>query len=207
MAELHPRSPFIGLFETHPSIEDCGVTALDRDGLGLVTIQCRKGQRTTLEAKVQAEYGVALSAGPQRIARGDIAFIGTGPNTWLAISEHAVNDFAIELQQKLEGLVSVTDQSDGYAVLRLTGPKVRNTLAKGVPIDLHDRVFGPGMAASTILSHVGIILWRLPDADSQPVFEIAVFRSLASSLSHFLSQSAAEFGLNSQSLRNSQLLG
>jgi sarcosine oxidase subunit gamma len=196
MAELRPRSPFIECFATHAPVTTNGVTALDRDGLGLATIQHRKGRRSTLEAKVQAEFGVALPSTPQRVGHGDIAFIGTGPNTWLAVSEHDNNNFAIALQRNLEGLASVNDQSDGYAILRLTGPKVRDTLAKGVSIDLHDKVFCPGMVASTVAAHVGIIFWRLEDdAKGLAVFEIAVFRSLASDLWHFLSQSAAEFGL------------
>jgi sarcosine oxidase gamma subunit len=51
--------------------------------------------------------------------------------------------------------------------------------------------------ASTVASHIGITLWRLDDAaDATPVFEVAVFRSLAGSFWHALAQSAAEFGLS-----------
>jgi len=59
---------------------------------------------------------------------------------------------------------------------------------------LHARSFAPGDVASTIASHVGATLWRLEDADAAPVFEIAVFRSLAGSFWHTLTDSAAEFG-------------
>ena len=48
----------------------------------------------------------------------------------------------------------------------------------------------------TYMFSIGAILWRLPDhGDGSPVFEIAVFRSMAASFWHFLSLSAAEFGL------------
>ncbi len=44
---------------------------------------------------------------------------------------------------------------------------------------------------------MGVTLWRLEDAaDGWPVFEFAVFRSLAGSFWHALSHSAAEFGLS-----------
>jgi len=76
----------------------------------------------------------------------------------------------------------------------MTGPKLREALAKILPLDLHARSFAPGDVASTIASHVGATLWRLEDADAAPVFEIAVFRSLAGSFWHTLTDSAAEFG-------------
>ena len=93
-------------------------------------------------------------------------------------------------------MASVSDQSSGYAILRLSGPMVRDTLAKILPIDLHERAFEPDRVASTTASHVGATLWRLADAvDGSPVFEIAVFRSLVGSFWHNLASSAAEFGL------------
>jgi len=93
-------------------------------------------------------------------------------------------------------VASVSDQSSGYALLRLTGPKLRDALAKMLPIDLHERAFATGDVASTLASHVGVTLWRLEDgADGSPVFEIAMFRSLAGSFWHALTSSAAEFGL------------
>ena len=68
-----------------------------------------------------------------------------------------------------------------------------------MPLDLHERAFQTGAVASTIALHVGATLWRLADgADGSPVFEIAVFRSLAASFWHSLVASAAEFGFISE---------
>ena len=92
-------------------------------------------------------------------------------------------------------MAAVTDQSDGYAVLRLTGPRLRDTLAKLIPIDVHPRAFKIGDVAATVAFHVGATFWRLDDGpDGAPVIEVAVFRSLAGSFWHALSDSAAEFG-------------
>jgi sarcosine oxidase subunit gamma len=99
-----------------------------------------------------------------------------GGNAWIAALKSAVGDTA-----------SVVDQSDAYGVLRLTGPKLRETLAKLVPLDLHPRVFKVGDVAATVAAHIGVSLWRLEDdADSQPTFELAVARSMAASLWHEL---------------------
>ena len=139
---------------------------------------------------------LSCRAARSRRASGDVAFAGTAPEAWLATSEARGKGFALSLKEAIGAVASVADQSSGYALMRLTGPKLRDTLAKMLPIDLHERAFAPGDVASTVASHVGITLWRLEDGgDGSPVFEIAMFRSLAGSFWHALVSSAAEFGL------------
>jgi|HubBroStandDraft_4_1064222.scaffolds.fasta_scaffold144877_2 heterotetrameric sarcosine oxidase gamma subunit len=173
-----------------------GVVVAERDGLGVASVLARKGQLAPLAERIRKHFGIELPRGPRRIASGAVAFAGIAPEAWLATSEAAGNAFASFLKQVIGDVASVADQSSGYAILRLTGPKLRETLAKMLPIDLHPRAFQPGDVASTTASHIGATLWRLQDAtDGAPVFEIAVFRSLADSFWHYLASSAAEFGL------------
>jgi len=176
-----------------------GVIATDRDGLGLATVAMRKGQGLLLSQRIRDVFGIELPNGPRRRSAGRVAFAGTGPDVWLASQEQGAIGFAAALERDLGAAASVSDQSDGYAVLRLAGPMVRNTLAKLVSIDVHPRAFKVGDVASTMAFHMGVMLWRLEDgSDDSPVFEIAVFRSLAGSFWHALAESAAEFGLISE---------
>jgi heterotetrameric sarcosine oxidase gamma subunit len=173
-----------------------GVSVSERDGLGMAVALARKGRADALAARVKERFDIALPRGPQRATNGSIAFAGTGPETWLVTAENAADVFATLLRSELQGDAAVIDQSGGYAVLRVTGPKAREALAKGVPLDLHTRAFKVGDVASPLVSHIPIVLWRLEDApDGSPVFEIAVFRSLADGLGHWLSESSAEFKL------------
>ncbi len=71
---------------------------------------------------------------------------------------------------------------------------IRDVLAKGFPIDLHERAFPPGAAATTVAAHIGAIIWRNEDQDGCASFDIAVFRSLSRSFWHWFSKAAAEFG-------------
>jgi methylglutamate dehydrogenase subunit D len=178
------------------SAPGAGVLVVERDGLGLASVLARKGRFAPLAERIRKHFGIELPRGPRRIVSGAAAFAGIGPEAWLATSEDGGNAFASFLKQAIGDVAAVADQSSGYAILRLTGPKLREALAKILPIDLHSRVFQPGDVASTTASHVGATLWRLQDAtDGLPVFEIAVFRSFASSFWHSLASSAAEFGL------------
>ena len=74
----------------------------------------------------------------------------------------------------------LTDQSDGWAGLRLHGPGAEAALMRLVPLDLRLPAFGPGRAARAPLNHMAMILMR-PAAD---VFEVMVFRSMAHSAWH-----------------------
>jgi sarcosine oxidase subunit gamma len=47
---------------------------------------------------------------------------------------------------------AIVDQSHGRTLLRVTGPRVRDALAKGLAIDLHPREFKTGYAAVTAVA-------------------------------------------------------
>src|SRR5688572_11313365 len=143
--QLTPRAPFADL--PFAATVGGGVTACNRDGLGLATVLARKSQIEALAQGVREHFRIELPLEPQRVAAGDVAFIGTGPGSWLATGEGGGNAFVRSLKQTLGELVSVSDQSDGYAVLRLSGPRVRDTLAKLIPLDVHPRAFPIGKAA------------------------------------------------------------
>jgi methylglutamate dehydrogenase subunit D len=193
-SRLIPAAHFRGLQEPFPGR---GVIASACDGLGLATVLVRKGRARELGQRLPGLFGIELPRGPRYVASGDVAFAGTGPGAWLALRKNGGNAFAASLQEAIGDLASISDQSDGYAVLHLTGPKLPDTLAKLIPIDVHPRTFRPGDVASTVASHIGATLWRLEDdaGDGSPVFEVAVFSSLAVSFWHALSEAAAEFGL------------
>jgi sarcosine oxidase subunit gamma len=172
-----------------------GVTAEVRDGFGLATVLARKGASEVLSRRVHERFGLELPAGPRRTSVAEIAFAGTGLGAWLAMDERGGNEFAAKLARDLEGAASVSDQSDGYMLIRLSGPRAREALAKLLPIDLHPRAFKVGDVASTVAAHIGATLWRLADdRQSAPVFEVIMFRSLARSFWHALAEASAEFG-------------
>jgi sarcosine oxidase subunit gamma len=167
-----------------------GVCVAPRDNLGLATVTARR-DAGELRARLGALYGLEAPARPV-VAHGralDLAW--AGPEQWLAVStDRAMAD---RLAGELKGLAAVSDQSDGRAILRVSGPKLRETLAKGCPIDLHPRMFGPGDTAITAIAHMGVQLWQIDDA---PTFDLLVARSMAGSFWRWLSASAGEFGLD-----------
>ncbi|MGY3617200.1 sarcosine oxidase subunit gamma [Bradyrhizobium sp. USDA 10063] len=172
-----------------------GVMISERYGLGISTMQARQGQDAPLRECIRQHFLIALPDRPAIVRAGGVSFTGIGPHHWLAVSEDGGHVFSRSLRALVTPLASVSDQSGGYIVFRVGGRAIRDTLAKGFPIDLDPRVFKPGDAATTIVSHIGATIWRCDDgADGSACFEIALFRSLSQSFWEWFASSAAEFG-------------
>ena len=192
---LAPRSALAGIavpgrFGRQDGV--AGVTLSERVGSGLATVMAWRGRGPALRAAARASYGVDLPDSSRCVHGPALAFIGTGPGQWLAVSETLAHGaLAGDLGKTLGGNASISDQSDGRAVIRIAGPRARDVLAKGLPIDLHPSAFAPGSAATSVVALMGVTLWQTDDA---PTYDIAVFRSLAGSFWTFLVDSAAEFG-------------
>lgn len=77
---------------------------------------------------------------------------------------------------------AVTDQSDGWAVLAVSGAGAVDVLARWVPVDLRLSAFPVGRALRTQLNHMNVILSRTGDH----AVEIMVFRSMARTAWHEL---------------------
>jgi sarcosine oxidase subunit gamma len=120
---------------------------------------------------------------------GEIAFAATGPGAWFVTHEAGSKALASVVRPAVLGLAAVTDQTGAYAVLRISGSRVRDLLCRLVQLDLHPRAFQVGDVATTICGHAAATLWRLADSDiGAAVFEIAVYRSLATYFGRLLSQ-------------------
>lgn len=169
-----------------------GVTIAERVGLGLATVAARKGHVEALKQAVADAYGVELPDDSRIVQGPQASFVGYGPGQWLAVSETLGSEaLASDLAQRLKGLASISDQSGGRTVLRISGPRARDVLAKGLPIDLHPRAFAAGDAATSTISLMGVQLWQIDDA---PTYDIALFRSVSASFWRWLTASAGEFG-------------
>ena len=116
-----------------------------------------------------------------------------GPNEWLIHGqENTQAEIVAALRKETASEhVAVTDVSDYYMVLRLTGDKAREVLSKGTPFDVHPKVFGPGACAQTCFGHASILLHC---ADPSPVFDLQVRWSFAEYLWMYLREAAQEYG-------------
>ena len=157
-----------------------------RVGFGLATIMARKGVDA---GTIGAALGVDAPSRPALVrGQAGMALIGTGPGSWLAYADGVSPLWAETLRERLAGLASVSDQSDGYSILRLSGEGARTVLQRGGAMDFHRDAFSAGSAATTVIAHIGVIIWQV---DDQPTYDVATFRSFSHSFRHWLDQTAA----------------
>jgi len=195
---LAPRSVFADLLAPIGPTP-AGVFVSERLGLGLAAVESRKGRAPEFFARVEALHGLSPPRGPHRAVAGGIAFLGVGPNRWLAVSESGAA-FADDLALSLDGIASVIALTDGLVVLRIAGPRARAAFAKGLMIDLDPGVFAVGDVASSILAHIAVTIWRTGESS----YDVAVPRSFAGDFGRWLAESAAEFGLAADGLAMTQ---
>ena len=85
--------------------------------------------------------------------------------------------------------VAMTDQSDAWVILALTGPRIYHTLERICPIDCSLSAMPIGTTARTMIEHLGSIILRRPDDDGLPCFWLMSARSSAASFLDIITSS------------------
>ena len=166
-----PHSPTASL----PAIAGAGVTAVGALLWGKLVL------RLEGEARRRAEEALHIAI-PERPLTSTEAQIGVclwlGPDERMLVT--AV-DTAGEVAQSLGAALAGTQHavvgvSHRPLAFRLAGPKVRDALAAGCPLDLHPSTFPPGAVARTLLGKVAMTLHLRRDGGT---FDLYVDRSFA----------------------------
>jgi len=136
--------------------------------------------------------GLALPIAPNTVtSRGDRRALWLGPDEWLLVGpDGKQGTFQDALRVGLAGAFgSIVDVSANRTLLEIRGPKARELLAHGVPIDLDARSFGPGCCAQTLLAKAQVIIERI---SGDPAFHLYVRSSFASYVADWILETALE---------------
>ncbi|MDT7663495.1 MAG: sarcosine oxidase, subunit alpha, partial [Pseudonocardiales bacterium] len=154
--------------------------------------------KVLVRAAVDGPVGTALGTRFGRAARdpdGSLV-VGSAPGEWLVLGERAGRPAALAARLSgLEELVSVVDVTHGRALLRLTGPRAADLLAKVCAIDLADDATPDGAALCTSTAKLVTGLVR-DDMDGTPSYLVHCERSSGQYLCDALLDAGAEFGIN-----------
>ena len=124
-------------------------------------------------ADVEAREAVESVIGPLPLepntvhGGADAAVLWLGPDEWLVVgppdSEPALQSQLCDALGDHAGRIAIVDVSANRTTLELGGPRTRELLEFGCPIDLHPRVFGPGRCAQTLLARANVLIWHVAD--------------------------------------------
>ena len=170
-----------------------GVHIGERPLLGLINL---RGQRSNPDfgQAVKKVVGASLPSVNETSGKPEgVHVLGLGPDEWLIITP---TDEEANLQANLRKAVAdfhaaVTLTGESMTVIRLSGAHARDTLAKGCPVDMHPRVFGPGQCAQTILARADMTIHQTAD----DTYDIIVRRSFAEYVWTWLEDAAREYGI------------
>ncbi|MCJ8143627.1 sarcosine oxidase subunit gamma [Ancylobacter sp. A5.8] len=158
----------------------------------LASLAARRGREVELAEAAERAFGVRLIDAPRVSSAGGLSFIGTAPGRWMVLSD-AASDLVIRLDAAFGRLAAITEQTDSALLYALSGPEVREVLAKGLALDLHPSVFAAGSAATTVFAHIGVTLWQAPEASD---YRLLVARSYEAAFLRALIAAAAPCGFH-----------
>ena len=113
-----------------------------------------------------------------------------GPGSWLAVSHtHDAMSLSALLREALDGTsATVADLSHARTVIEVRGPRVRDLIAKGCPMDVD--AMRPGDTAATLLGPFTVQL-HCRDDDT---FDVYAMRSFGLAVWEMLNEESRELG-------------
>ncbi|MER6126813.1 sarcosine oxidase subunit gamma family protein [Streptomyces sp. NPDC001795] len=190
-----PRSPLADVAE--------GLAAVTRSSAGairLAELPFLAQVNVRLDAKGAAADAVGLALGfqlplePNTVVRTeDLTALWLGPDEWLVVGRPGDQR---DLESRIRSAagdepVSVTDVSAQRTTVLVAGPRARDLLSHGCPLDLHPRAFGPGRCAQTTLARTQVVL--VAREEPRAGFWVLVRSSFAGYLTDWLLDAAVEY--------------
>ncbi|MCC5970894.1 MAG: sarcosine oxidase subunit gamma [Pararhodobacter sp.] len=170
MADLSAREPCAGL-GLPLTLGGCRLAALPVERI--TAIQPFPGKVAAVETVLRAQ-GLRFPAPGHSHEAGGARIVWAGRETAFL--------FGMAAPEGLSAHAALSDQSDGWAGLRLEGPDARAVLARLLPIDLRAGAFEPEACARAPLNHMQVLIRRAGEA----AFDLFVYRSMAGTAVHEL---------------------
>lgn len=166
-------------------------TTLAPVDLGPVTSVARFPNQGKAVDKGLKPLGVTFPAPGTVQIKGQMRLVWTGPDQAFLIGVPCPD---------LGPCAATTDQSGGWSMLRLSGPRTADVMARLCPLDFRAAAFAPGQAARAQLGHMNAVFWAEPEG-----LMIATFRSMARTAweecAHALTALAARAAFGAQNPR------
>ena len=189
---LSASSPLDG----HCTIVD-GASLLEVSPRSIVSVSPFTGSEVEFNAAIDKLFN---SADPSVIKAVELTgknacvLLPSAHSQWFLCFDGEVPDPVAKASNLLGGMtsnqVAMTDQSDAWVILELTGPLIHLTLERICPIDCSSPAMPIGTTARTIIEHIGTIILRRPDDDNgNPCFWLMSARSSAASFLQVIASS------------------
>jgi heterotetrameric sarcosine oxidase gamma subunit len=167
VVKLIARTPLDGLDISH------GDTRLREVSVGPIwSVAPFKG--ADAGAALNAAHGVGFPSPGQSMTNAEVRIIWSGGGQAFLMGAVPAESVA--------KTAAITDQSDGWTVMEVSGAGARDVLARLVPADLRASEFGVGATMRSAVQHMAASVTRVAD----DTYLVLVFRSMAGTARHEL---------------------
>ena len=181
--KLYPKNP-IG-FET----ENIGDLILKEiTNYAIVSLAIPDKNKKVLSKSIFSYYRLHMpDVGKSSISViDDTRILGNQPSQYFIIFQTNNINPKLHIEKTTKELGYLTDQSDSWSLIKLTGIKSKNALARICPINLNDEAFKINDVARTSMEYIGVIIIKLTSNE----FLLLSPRSSAHSFYHSIKTSA-----------------
>jgi len=149
-----------------------------------------RGAEEAQLAALEAVLGAVLPRISNRAGGDRPRVLALAPGDWMLIGADLPDQDRVAAAST--ALVDLADVTDGRIAFELSGPLAADLLAKGAPVDLHERAFPIGSCAQTRLAQIHVLIDRPADAQGDG-FVLYADISYAAHLIAWFDAAAAEY--------------
>ena len=208
MAEPVARSP---ISPAPPvTVEHGWEISARRSGAGLRIMDCTPLTKVLVRASTDGEVARTLGVPFGRAARDEhgTLVVGSGPGEWLLLAPPEANAAVAKGVEEVQDdeLVSVFDATHGRALMRITGARAADLLAKVCGVDLSDEATPDGAAFRSSVAKLVADVVR-DDQDGVRSYLLHCERSSGQYLFDALIDAGDEFGIEVEGFVASEAQG
>ncbi|WP_179188310.1 sarcosine oxidase subunit gamma [Kiloniella majae] len=165
-----------------------GVSIIEVNDRAIVSLAVPKDGEKELTNALASSYQIELpKTGMLSFSTRDNAVLfNMAQDQYFLVFDYAGNTATSVVYSHLNDAAYLTDQSDSYVIVRVSGTDSRRLLERICPLDIHPSVFPIGSVARTVMEHLGAIIIH----DAEDSFLLLSARSSARSFLEAIETSA-----------------
>ena len=161
-----------------------------------------RGDALQIGPLLEGAINLSLPTAPCTSAiAGEYTALWLGPSEWMLLTpENEESAITATIETAIQAIHhQLTDVSDYYTIIRLSGQRSREMLMKLTTLDMHPAKFPQGAVKGSIFGRVPATLHYPAEASAdEPVFDLIIRRSHADYLWCLLALAGHEYGLPEQ---------
>ena len=168
-----------------------GASLTEETGLAIIAVTIRNDASRGFKTAFKKLFGEACPDAKTCLNAGKTMIVPSAIDQFFIIEKADPRALEERLIKAFDKHATMTDQTDGWGVLTLAGPKTITTMERVSQVDMDLSVFPVGAVARTVLEHVGgIVVRQKAKRGEEHRFMLLSQRSSAASFLHSITTTA-----------------